>query len=140
MSDITLKTGQLRDTLVALAGVAPLSPPPSPKGRYWLGKALDKIEGEFKTFEKVRGALMDDHAERDEKGAKVTFTPPGGVEQYKMKDQAVYDAAYAEIAAQEVVLTNCRQITRAELGACPITVQQERQLMAVGLLEDKEPE
>lgn len=140
MADITIKTGQLRDTLVVLVGLAPLSPPPSPKGRYWLGKALDKIDGEFKTFEKVRGALMDEHADRDERGKPVTYIAASGAASIRMRDQAAFDAAYAEIAAQDVVLTNCRQITRAELGACPITVQQERQLIAVGLLEDKEPE
>jgi hypothetical protein len=53
--------------------------------------------------------------------------------------QEEYTAAMQELLGGEVVLRGARAITRAELGALPITVAQERILVSVGLLVDEEP-
>lgn len=138
MSDLHLVTGQLADAAACLQQIEPLTPPPTPKGRYVLAKASEKIAAEAASFGKRFKAFLDGAVTKDDEGKPIyaTGAAPG---QMTFTVLAEHTDAYTEINAEPVVISGLRQITRAELGACPITIQQERVLVAIGLLEDAEP-
>lgn len=140
MPDFTIKTRLALDLQVALCGnpqvqgVEFLSPPPSPKGRYVLAKATEAVLSALKPYEKARKGLLDEHAEKDAAGKKVG--KPGTVQ---IKDVEAFNKDLEPMLDEDVTLAGLRQITRDELGPCPITAFQERILIAVGLLPDTEP-
>ncbi len=140
MPDFTLTTKQALALYPVLIGIGPLTPPPTPKGRYVLGKATTGITGPASAAEKEgmdRARLVATRDDQDQPILKVT---PRGVTfdvQPSLRDEYAKDVA--EWEAKPVVLTGVRQITRAELGECPITVEMELVLVECGLLEDTEP-
>jgi hypothetical protein len=114
----------------ALPGVEVLTPPPLPKGRYVLAKATDAVLSALKPYEKARAGLVEQHKDPVAKSA------PGTVQ---LKDVAAFNKDLEPILEEPVTLTGVRQITREELGPCPITAFQERVLIKAGLLMDCEP-
>lgn len=137
MPDLSITTRLALDLQLALCGnhtlqgVEVLSPPASPKGRYVLAKATDAVLSALKPYEKTRLALVEQHADKTKTSA------PGTVQ---LKDVAAFNKELEPILDEPLTLAGVRQITRAELGACPITAFQERVLVKCGLLEDREPE
>lgn len=137
MPDFTIQTRVALELQLALCGnatlqgVEVLSPPPAPKGRYVLAKATDAVLSALKPYEKARLGLVEQHADKTVKSA------PGTVQ---IKDVAAFNADLEPMLDEPLTLAGVRQITRAELGPCPITTFQERVLVKCGLLEDKEPE
>lgn len=142
MPEVTITTEQALELRVALLGapalpgIEVLSPPPSPKGRYALAKASAALVAALKPFAGEEESLADRHCERDDKGNRVA-APGGG---FKLKAGTSYHAERRELLDEEVTLAGVRQITRSELGDCPITAFHERILIATGLLEDREPD
>jgi hypothetical protein len=118
-----------------LQGVEVLTPPPAPKGRYVLAKATDAVLSVLRTYEKARGQVVNEHTEKDEKGNAISPAPG----QVKIRDVAAFNAVIEPMLDEPVTLPGLRQITRAELGDCPITAFQERVLIKCGLLKDEEP-
>lgn len=141
MADITITTEQLADLAPVLTEVLDLTPPPTAKGRYALAKVGAKVDPAFKVFAEQDAALAKRVATTDEKGAPVMTALPGGQVHFNVRPemQDEYTAERKAILAEPVVLTGVRQITHAELGACPITARHEMILIECGLLEDKEP-
>lgn len=141
MPDITLTTDRLIVLAPVLGAVEKLSPPPTPKGRYALAKAAAQVGPAFQLYVELeqkeiqRCGVKND---KDEVVAKVL--PSGGIGFDLLPDlKDEYNAAIKAMRSEEVTLTGVRQITHAELGVCPITAEQERVLIASGLLEDIEP-
>jgi hypothetical protein len=138
----SLKASQLVALDAALSGIFPLSPPPTPKGRYALSKAAKVIGPAHVLYEEQKLALLTKHALKDADGKAVTNTV-GNTVQFDMGrgfgiTTPAFAAEFAEMNDEAIELTGCRMITHAELGDCPITVQQETALLGV-LLEDDEP-
>jgi hypothetical protein len=138
-SVLTIKANQLAALDTALAGVFPLSPPPAPRGRYALAKAAKIIGAARQTFNEQHVALLTVHAVKDDAGQPVPRdgTPEGSFSP-KIADMDAFTKAFAELGDEVIELTGCRMISHAELGDCPITVQQETALLGV-LLTDEEP-
>ena len=141
MADITLSIAQNNALAPVLKAMESMIPWGSPKGRYVASKASDHSIPPFEAHAKQERTLIERVSIKDEKG-NTLFTPLGN-NQFKYEVQPElkeeYDAELKEMSAGEVVLRGARAITRAELGALPITVAQERILVSVGLLVDEEP-
>lgn len=141
MPDLTLKTRTALDLRAALvgtdkaAGVETLTPPMTPKGRYVVTKATIAVTTALKAYDGLQAKLIDQYCERDGEGRPVMLGPNS----FKMRDIAGYNAENNVLLDEDVTLAGVRQITRAEVGECPITAQHERILIAAGLLEDAEP-
>lgn len=134
MADLTLTTSKAVDLYMALKGVDDLTPPMTPKGRYVLAKAMLQLEPIVVAYEKARNAAAMSFAKRDEAG-KVVSLAEGRV---ALEDPEGFTEAHEALLAKEVTITGTRLVTRAELGACPITQKTERVLLGV-LLDDVEP-
>jgi hypothetical protein len=141
VSDITITTAQLKALAPALAGILQLSPPPTAKGRYALAKAGAKVDPAYKLFGEQDSALAARVAVKDKDGNPIIRDMGNGLAGFDVRPDAKeeYQAEMKALLEEEVVLSGVRQITHAELGACPITAQQEMVLIDCGLLEDKEP-
>lgn len=141
MSDLTMTTATLTTLHPVLTALDGLTPPPTPKGRYVLSKAAGKVAAEIEVYQKALSAFLKTVVTQDDKGEPI-FTPveSGGVSFQIAADKIEeYRTGMTGLAEEQVTLAGVRQITHAELGACPITVEQERVLIAAGLLEDAEP-
>lgn len=136
MPELSISTRLALDLQLALCGnatlqgVEVLSPPPAPKGRYVLAKATDAVLSALKPYEKARLGLVEQHADKTKTSA------PGTVQ---LKDVAAFNKDLEPMLDEPLTLAGVRQITRDELGACPITAFQERVLIKCGLLPDEEP-
>lgn len=152
MPDITFKANLLPALQLAFAGqravngtaavtgILSLTPPPAPKGRYAFGRQAEKIEREIQGWEKARIALNERHCRRDADGKPVMIDVPGG-QKYDLGDNLVaFNTELEQMGEEPITLTGVRMVLHAELGDCPLTVQQERVLITAGLLDDKEPE
>lgn len=132
MPDQILTTEQLARLAPVLAALGPLTPPPSAVGRYAIIKATTKAEVAFAAFAKAESELTNRCAVpgslKDVGNGQATFTvKPELTEEYATQRTA--------LLAEPVTLTGVRAITRAELGECPITINQDRVLVECGLLE-----
>lgn len=138
MSNVTVANSQLNALAQVLAQIAVLAPPPEPKGRYVLAKVTPKVIKAAQEHEVALTPLLDTFATCDADGKPIYTELPAGGRAFSIRaeKQAEWSAIQNEVAD----LAGVRQITRAELGACPITIQQEILLVACGLLEDAEPE
>ena len=139
--DITLTVLQNNTLAPVLQAIAPMVPWGSPKGRYVASKASDHSLPPYEAHLAQERKLIERVSIKDEKGATI-FTPLGpGKFHYEVQPELreEYEAELADMNTGTVVLRGARAITRAELGALPITVEQERVLVSVGLLEDAEP-
>lgn len=132
MPDLTITTEQLSRLAPALSALAPLSPPPSAAGRYAAIRATTKAETAFAAYAKAANELTVRCAVpgtlKDVGGGRASFT-------VKPELVETYAAESAALMAEPITLTGVRAITRAELGECPITIQQDRVLVECGLLE-----
>jgi|ERR1035437_1666699 hypothetical protein len=132
MPELTITTEQLSRLTPALAAMAPLTPPPSAVGRYAIIKATIKAEGAFQAFVKAEAELTTRCAVpgslKDVGNGRATFS-------VKPELTEEYATQRAALLAEPITLTGVRAITRAELGDCPITIQQDRVLVECGLLE-----
>ncbi len=132
MPDLTITTEQLTRLAPVLAALAPLSPPPSANGRYAIIRATEKAESAIKPFATAEAEMMTRLAVpgtiKDAGNGRVTFS-------IAAEHQEEYATQRAAMFAEPITLTGVRAITRAELGECPITVQQDRVLVECGLLE-----
>ncbi len=140
----SLTASQLLPVDAALAGLFPLSPPPTPKGRYALSRAAKVIGPAVQTYRENHQALLVKHAVKDADGKPVTQDLGKGLIQYDLgagfgRTTPAFDADLKALGEEVIDLTGCRMISHAELGDCPITVQQETALLGV-LLIDAEPE
>src|ERR1043165_6698058 len=144
MPDLTKPTDKILGLANAFAGIGTLSPPPTPKGRYVWARALPQIQHAAAIYYGEERKLIEEHGKRDDAGKLVVrdIVLPNGEkgQSYDLKDAPAFNAAKQSLLDEPVTLTGVRPITRAELGACPITVQQEAWLVAGGLLEDTEPQ
>lgn len=141
MSDLTVTASQIAALHATLSAVERLSPPPTPKGRYVLSRASERVVAEAALIEKATMGLVRLCATVDDQNEPI-LTPDGeGRVSFSLRPEKVveYQDALGGLMAESVVLAGVRQITHAELGECPITVEQERVLIAAGLLEDCEP-
>lgn len=145
MSDIShviVKASQLTVLDITLGGIFPLSPPLTPKGRYALAKAAKVIGPAHQTYQEQKVALLELHAVKVD-GKAVTESLPNGQTRYDLgagfgKTTPAFDADFKAINDEDIPLPGVRMITHAELGDCPITLQQEAALLGV-LLVDEEP-
>lgn len=141
MPELTLTTDQLTQLAPVLAAIENLSPPPTAKGRYALAKASAKVGPAFKLYVEQEGKLVARVAVKDEKGNPILKDLGNGQAHFEVapefKDE--YAKETADLKSEPVILDGVRAVTHDELGACPITVAQERVLIACGLLEDKDP-
>ncbi len=142
MSDTTIKAAQLETLNTALLGVFPLTPPPTPKGRYFLSTAAGIIGPSTTTYQQNKQALIEKWAKRDDEGKLISVVNTDAlgrkVATFPLTDAVAFAAELKEIDDIDIVLTGVRVITHAELGACPITVAQETALRGI-LLEAVEP-
>jgi hypothetical protein len=141
MPELSLTTDQLIALAPVLAEIENLSPPPTAKGRYALAKASAKAGPAFKLYAEQEQKLVARVAVKDKDGNPVLKDLGNGQAHFEVlpefKDE--YAKEMADLKAEPVVLEGVRAVTHAELGVCPITVAQEKVLIASGLLEDKEP-
>lgn len=132
MPDLIITTEQLTRLAPALAALAPLTPPPSAAGRYVAIRATTKAEAAFTSYAKVANELtarcVVPGTLKDVGGGRASFT-------VKPELVETYTTEHAALMAEPITLTGVRAITRAELGECPITIQQDRVLVECGLLE-----
>lgn len=148
ITHLTVKAGKIALLDAVLGGIFPLEPPPTPKGRYALSKVAGHTGPASVQFQKERLALLEKHAKKGDDGkpvSEVVQTAQGPGMRFDMGrglgvETPEYRAELATIEDEDILLVGCRMITHAELGKCPITVQQERVLIDTGLLEDKEPD
>lgn len=145
MADLVIASAKIPELDRALAALFPLAPPPTPKGRYALSKVAGVVGPAHATYRENYRALLLAHAITDADGKPIARDLGDGRTQYDLgrgfgQTTPEFDAALAELNDEPITLPGCRMITHAELGACPITVQQEQALIAAGILEDKEPE
>lgn len=144
---LSIPASQLPAVDLALGGLFPLQPPPTPKGRYALAKVANVVGPAHQTYQEQKNALLLKHAVRDAEDKPITReTTLNGqpATQYDLgagfgNVTPAYLADLKDLNEEPITLTGCRRITHAELGACPITVQMETALIAAGLLEDSEP-
>lgn len=142
IAHVIVKASQLSALDQALGGIFTLSPPPTIKGRYALAKAAKAIGPAHQTYQEQKLALLQDHAVK--KDGKPVFE--------QRENTLLFDfghgigvttpevnAALKELNDEDISLPGVRMITHAELGDCPITVQQEAALLGV-LLTDEAPE
>ena len=142
MAELTIIAKQLEALSTTLSELESLTPPPAPKGRYVLAKIGTKVTAEYEIFKTSFKKFLDEMVTTDEDGkpkyddgptpASVTFT-------IKPDKIAEYTEGLAAMLNESVVLTGTRAVTHAELGACPITIGQEKILIACGILIDEEP-
>lgn len=90
---------------------------PSIAASYALAKAKRKANPELATIEEQRVALCTAHCVRNEDGSAV-LSEQG---EYQFADRAAFDAAFAELLAQEVTLTGVRAVTVAELEGAAVS-------------------
>jgi hypothetical protein len=132
MPDLSLTTEQLTRLAPVLAALAPLSPPPSANGRYAIIRATEKAESAIKPFATAEAEMMNRYAVpgsiKQVGSGRVTFD-------IAADKQVEYVTERTAMLAEPITLTGVRAITRAELGECPITIQQDRVLVECGLLE-----
>ena len=81
--------------------------------------------------------MLDDFATVDGEGVPIFHLNPNGSKSFSVRPEKMEE--WLAIQSTEVVLPGARQITRAELGACPITIDQEMVLVSCGVLADEEP-
>lgn len=141
MADLILTSKQLILLHPVLAAVEKLSPPPTAKGRYALAKAAAKAGPAFDLYADQERKLLLRCAVKNEDGSVKVKDLGNGQAHFDWLPELAEEATkeMAALQAEEVVLSGVRMVTHAELGACPITGEQERILMAVGLLDDIEP-
>ena len=120
-------------------GILDLKPPPAPKGRYVLAKAAKAAAAETPTYQESVFEVLKEHATRDEQNEPIITVSDAGSVSVVPQDAEALNKALEELGEEEIVLAGVRMLTHAELGDCPITARQERLLIEVGLLEDKEP-
>ena len=139
MPDLTISVEQNLKLAPALQEIGPLKPPP--KARYVLGKASDSSLPPYEAYSKAEQKLVQRVAVQDKDGNPILRALGNGQAHFDVQKelQEEYDTEMKELKSGDVILKNVRCITRAELGQCPITVDQERILVQVGLLEDSEP-
>ena len=138
----TFPAGQLFDLANCLGAIDTMVPPPKPKARYVFGKAVAAVTKELEPFTKARQSLLDEHVTKDEAGKPIyeQGDVAGTIKFTIIPDCAEAHAlAWKELHDEPVTLTGVRQIMHAELGDCPLTVQQERVFVLCGLLDDVEP-
>ena len=141
MPDLTITTQQLSQLQPTLAAISGLTPPPTPKGRYVLSKAQEKAAAEYTTYQKSLMDFIKTMVTQDEAGEPILEDAGNGQVRFTIRPdkQDEYAAGTKGLAEESVTLIGVRQITHAELGACPITIEMERALIVCGLLEDVEP-
>ncbi len=142
---LTIKPSQLVPLNAVLGGLFQLQPAPNAKGRYILARAVPTVGPALKIYTDQKLALLQLMAIKDVEGEPVSRDTGGGNIQFDLgngfgNSTPEFDAALKAIDEEVITLTDCRTITHAELGACPITVQMEAVLIDCGLLENKEPD
>ena len=138
MTAFSVPAGQLAQLFATLSEIAPLTPPPAPKGRYVLAKASKAVAAAHTAHADALKAFLDGAVTQDAEG-KPIYTESAVAGQVSFTLQPEHQQAYVDIQTEPVVLDGVRMLTHAELGDCPISIQQELLLVAVGLLEDVEP-
>lgn len=142
MADLSFSTKLLLDLASVLQAIDTKEPPPAPKPRYILGKAVDGVDRLVTVFNKARQKHTDTFATKNEDGKPIyrEGDTPNTVRFDIIKgEEEAYKEGLEAMMDEPVTLTGARLITRAEMGTFPLTVQQERVLIACGLLEDSEP-
>jgi hypothetical protein len=142
MAELTIIAKQLEVLSTTLLELESLTPPPTPKGRYVLAKIATKVTTEYEIFKKSFKKFLDEMVTTDEEGKPkydVGPTPNSVMFTTKPDKIAEYTEGLDAMLSEPAVLTGTRAITHAELGACPITIGQEKVLIACGILIDEEP-
>lgn len=137
MSDLTVAKKHLNALATTLSQMAPLTPPPSAKGRWVIVKAIPKVTEKATEYSKTLKEWLDGAVTKDEEG-KPIYNTNGPQMAFEFPDESGR-AQFNEIQDEQVTLEGVRQITRAELGDCPITVEQELVLVTSGFLDGSEP-
>jgi hypothetical protein len=142
MAELTIIAGQLEALSTTLSELESLTPPPAPKGRYVLAKIGTRVTTEYEIFKTSFKKFLDEMVTTDEEGKPkydAGLTPDLVTFTIKPDKIVEYTEGLAAMLSESVVLTGTRAVTHAELGACPITIGQEKVLIACGILIDEEP-
>lgn len=137
MADLMIAKRHLNALATTLDAMGNLTPPPTSKGRWLVVKALPKIADKAQKSAEELKKWLDMVVTKDDNG-KPMYREQNGIVQFDFVDPADADH-FVEIQAETVTIEGVRQMTRAELGECPITVAQEFFLVQCGFLEDNEP-
>lgn len=115
--------------------------PPTPKGRYVIGRWADKVAPLFEALHKEEQQIIQRCAVKDEHG-KIAFRVNGTRGSYDIIEglREEHDRDKQALWEKEYTVEGVRMLLHAELGACPITAKQERILIACKVLDDVEPE
>ena len=138
MPELTVPAAHLNTLATILAEMAPLSPPPAPKGRYVLARAIPVVVKAAQAHSNALKAFLDGAVTQDAEGKPIygEGVAPGTIT-FEIRPE--HQQHYADLQREPVTLPGVRALTRPELGECPITVQQEMVLVACGMLLDEEP-
>ena len=142
MAELAIIAGQLEALSTTLSELESLTPPPAPKGRYVLAKIGTKVTAEYEIFKTSFKKFLDEMVTTDEEGKpKYDAGPTSASVTFAIKPDKIveYTEGLDAMLSEPVVLTGTRAVTHAELGACPITIGQEKVLIACGILIDEEP-
>jgi len=118
--------------------MAPLTPPPSPKGRYVLAKAIPIVSKAAESHNTALKAFLDGAVTKDADG-KPVYKDGSVAGTITFTVEPEHQDAYVELQNEEITLSGVRPLTRAELGDCPLTIQQEMILIACKMLPDEPP-
>jgi hypothetical protein len=138
ITDLTLTTKRVLELEIALIEIEGAPIPPTPKGRYALAKASDKVVAVAERFRKEQKKLLEEHARKDEKGKPIKTKLGNERVKYDLVDEDAYTEAESTLFDEEVKLTGIRPVTHEELGSCPLSVRAMRLLLGV-LIVDEEP-
>lgn len=137
MAEITIPSGTLHNVANVLAAMASLTPPPEPKGRYVLARALPAIQKAAEEHGKAFTEFLQGAATKKDDGTPNITAHDNGTLSFVIASEHL--EAYRDIQSLPTAIPGVRMITHAELGACPITIEQEAVLITAGLLADEEP-
>ena len=137
MADFSVPAAQIILFAQTLNQMTPLTPSPTPKGRYLCAKATPLALKAAQAHSEALEAFLNGAVTQDEDG-KPIFKERGNQRTFDFQTEEL-GKQFAEIQAELIPLAGVRQMTRVELGDCPITIEQEMILISAGFLEDSEP-
>ncbi len=139
MADLSFSTRILIDLYPALLRVGDTGSALNPQGRYIVRKATEKAKTDYMAFAAEEQKLIEQFGKRDAEGKLIppTVNARGGLT-HQLSDPVAFSTARDGLMDVQVTLTGLRAITREELGACPITPNDETALVAAGLLAELE--
>jgi hypothetical protein len=138
MPDITISTKRLLELNTGLNLIAPLQPPPKPKGKYAFAKAMLVMQPLIMLYERQNVDICEKHARRDKDDRPIILRQNEIGVQYDIVDGAACKAEQEALLDEPVTLTGIRAVTNEELGDCPVPTTAYALLLGT-LIVDAEP-